>query len=194
MRAAARGVRLVAMELVPRITRAQSMDALSSMATIAGYKAVLLAAEALPQNVSDAQHGRRHGHGRARVSSSAPAWRGSRPSPRPGAWARESRPTTCGRPSRNRSRALAPGSSSCRSRPATRRTPGGYARAQDESFYRRQRELMHKTVAASDVVITTAAIPGKQRAGSRHTARWWPRCRQVRSSSISRPSGVATVS
>jgi NAD(P) transhydrogenase subunit alpha len=39
---------------------------------------------------------------------------------------------------------------------------GGYARAQDESFYRRQRELMAKTVAGSDVVITTAAIPGKK--------------------------------
>ena len=46
---AARGARLVAMELVPRITRAQSMDALSSMATIAGYKAVLLAAGTLPR-------------------------------------------------------------------------------------------------------------------------------------------------
>ena len=39
---------------------------------------------------------------------------------------------------------------------------GGYARAQDESFYRRQREMMAKVVAGSDVVITTAAIPGKR--------------------------------
>jgi NAD(P) transhydrogenase subunit alpha len=39
---------------------------------------------------------------------------------------------------------------------------GGYARAQDETFYARQRELLHKTVAASDVVITTAAVPGKR--------------------------------
>ena len=46
---AARGVSFFAMELIPRITRAQSMDALSSMATIAGYQAVLLAADALPQ-------------------------------------------------------------------------------------------------------------------------------------------------
>jgi NAD(P) transhydrogenase subunit alpha len=37
---------------------------------------------------------------------------------------------------------------------------GGYAKAQDEAFYRRQRELMGKVVAASDVVITTAAVPG----------------------------------
>src|SRR6476469_7070054 len=46
---AERGVMLFAMELIPRITRAQSMDVLSSMATIAGYKAVILAAEALPR-------------------------------------------------------------------------------------------------------------------------------------------------
>jgi NAD(P) transhydrogenase subunit alpha len=50
MRAIAeRGASLIAMELVPRITRAQSMDVLSSMATIAGYKAVLLAAATLPR-------------------------------------------------------------------------------------------------------------------------------------------------
>src|SRR5215472_11655413 len=46
---AERGVSFLAMELMPRITRAQSMDALSSMATVAGYKAVLLAADALPR-------------------------------------------------------------------------------------------------------------------------------------------------
>jgi proton-translocating NAD(P)+ transhydrogenase subunit alpha len=39
---------------------------------------------------------------------------------------------------------------------------GGYAKAQDESFYRRQREMMAKVVAASDVVVTTAAVPGMQ--------------------------------
>jgi NAD(P) transhydrogenase subunit alpha len=39
---------------------------------------------------------------------------------------------------------------------------GGYAKAQDESFYRRQREMMTRVVAANDVVITTAAIPGKK--------------------------------
>jgi NAD(P) transhydrogenase subunit alpha len=46
---AGRGVTSFAMELIPRITRAQSMDALSSMATIAGYKAVILAADTLPR-------------------------------------------------------------------------------------------------------------------------------------------------
>src|SRR5207237_6435074 len=43
------GARLFAIELMPRITRAQSMDGLSSQATVAGYKAVLVAAEALPK-------------------------------------------------------------------------------------------------------------------------------------------------
>lgn len=44
-----RGVTLFALELLPRITRAQSMDVLSSMATVAGYRAVVLAAERLPK-------------------------------------------------------------------------------------------------------------------------------------------------
>src|SRR4051812_4776748 len=44
-----RGVSLFALELMPRITRAQSMDVLSSMATVAGYRAVLMAAIALPK-------------------------------------------------------------------------------------------------------------------------------------------------
>ena len=44
-----RGLTTFAMELIPRITRAQSMDALSSMATVAGYKAVVLAAASIPR-------------------------------------------------------------------------------------------------------------------------------------------------
>ena len=67
-----------------------------------------------------------------------------------------------GRPSRNRFKASARASSSCRLRPSNAQDTGGYATAQDESFYRRQREMMMKTVAATDVVITTAAIPGKK--------------------------------
>jgi NAD(P) transhydrogenase subunit alpha len=39
---------------------------------------------------------------------------------------------------------------------------GGYAKAQDESFYRRQREMMARVIAANDVVITTAVVPGKK--------------------------------
>ena len=59
-RSAPTGVNLFSMELMPRITRAQSMDALSSMATIAGYKGVLLAATTLPRMFPDAHDGCRH--------------------------------------------------------------------------------------------------------------------------------------
>ncbi len=62
-RYAAAGLSALAMELIPRTTLAQSMDALSSQASIGGYKAVLLAAEALPEVLSDADH--RGGHGAA---------------------------------------------------------------------------------------------------------------------------------
>ena len=71
---------------------------------------------------------------------------------------------------------------------------GGYAKAQDESFYKRQREMMLKVVAASDVVITTALIPGKRapiladhRDGGGHAA-------GLGRSSTSRPSAAATAS
>ena len=58
------GVTGFAMEWLPRITRAQSMDVLSSQANIAGYKAVLLAANEYARFVPDADDRRRHGQGR----------------------------------------------------------------------------------------------------------------------------------
>ena len=61
------GATLFSMELVPRITRAQSMDALSSMASMAGYKAVLIAASTLAAPVSHDDHGGRHGGPGARA-------------------------------------------------------------------------------------------------------------------------------
>ena len=45
---------------------------------------------------------------------------------------------------------------------AAAETKGGYAQEMDEEFYRKQRELMARVVAESDVVITTAAVPGKK--------------------------------
>ena len=62
-----RGVVAFAMESIPRITRAQAMDALSSQATVAGYKAVLLAADRVPEALSDADDGRRHDRAGARA-------------------------------------------------------------------------------------------------------------------------------
>ncbi len=59
---ASKGVSSFSMELMPRITRAQSMDALSSMATVGGYKAVLLAADTLPRLCPDADHRRGNDH------------------------------------------------------------------------------------------------------------------------------------
>ena len=117
---AAKGVSLFALELLPRITRAQSMDVLSSQATIAGYRAVLLAADAIAQNVPHDDHGRRHAQRREGVRRSARAWPVCRPSPRPAAWARPCRPTTFARPSRSRCRASGASSSRCRWRPLRR--------------------------------------------------------------------------
>ena len=77
-------------------------------------------------------------------------------------WRARSRPTTSARRSRNRFRASARRFVELPIEAADAQDAGGYAKAQDESFYRRQREMMLKTVAATDVVITTAAIPGKR--------------------------------
>ena len=94
---AARGVGALAMERVPRTTRAQAMDALSSQAILAGYKAVLLGAEALPRILPMMT---------TAAGTLAPArafvlgagrGRALRPSPPPGGWARWSRPSTCAR-------------------------------------------------------------------------------------------------
>ncbi len=61
-----RGITSFAMELVPRISRAQSMDALSSQASVAGYKAVLIAANTLEKIPAHADHRRGHHPARRR--------------------------------------------------------------------------------------------------------------------------------
>jgi NAD(P) transhydrogenase subunit alpha len=158
---AARGARLLAMELVPRITRAQSMDALSSMATIAGYKAVLLAAATLPRmfpmlNTAAGTVAAARvliiGAGVAGLQAIASARRlGARVE------AYDVRPAV-----KEQIQSLGARFVEVPIDAADAQDAGGYARAQDEAFYQRQRELLHKTVAASDVVITTAAIPGRR--------------------------------
>jgi NAD(P) transhydrogenase subunit alpha len=158
---AGRGAILFAMELVPRITRAQSMDALSSMATIAGYKAVLLAADALPRmfpmlntaaGTVTAARVFIVGAGVAGLQAIATARRlGARVE------AYDVRPAV-----REQIQSLGARFVEMPLETAQTQDAGGYAKAQDESFYRRQREMMLKTVAGSDVVITTAAIPGKR--------------------------------
>jgi len=156
-----RGATLVAMELVPRITRAQSMDALSSMATIAGYKAVLLAATSLPRmfpmlNTAAGTVAAARvfviGAGVAGLQAIATARRlGARVE------AYDVRPAV-----KEQIQSLGARFVEMPIEAGDAQDAGGYAKAQDESFYRRQRELMAKTLAATDVVITTAAIPGKK--------------------------------
>jgi NAD(P) transhydrogenase subunit alpha len=158
---AARGASLFSMELMPRITRAQSMDALSSMASIAGYKAVLLAASELPRMFPMMMTAAGTiaparvfviGAGVAGLQAIASARRlGARVE------AYDVRPAV-----REQVESLGARFVELPLETAASEDKGGYAKAQDETFYRRQRELMAKSVAASDVVITTAAVPGKK--------------------------------
>jgi NAD(P) transhydrogenase subunit alpha len=158
---AERGARLVAMELVPRITRAQSMDALSSMATIVGYKAVLLAATTLPRmfpmlNTAAGTVAAARvfivGAGVAGLQAIATARRlGARVE------AYDVRPAV-----KEQIQSLGARFVEMPLEAGDAQDSGGYAKAQDESFYRRQREMMLKTVSSTDAVITTAAIPGKR--------------------------------
>ena len=156
---AATGATAFALELLPRITRGQSMDALSSAATIVGYKAVLLAADALPKmmpmlmtaagTVSPARVFV-IGAGVAGLQAIATARRlGAVVEAYDVRAAVKDQIQSLG--ARFVELPLETGGAEDK---------GGYAKAQDESFYRRQRELLAKVVADSDVVIGTAAVPG----------------------------------
>ena len=158
---AATGATLLSMELMPRITRAQSMDALSSMATIAGYKGVLLAANNSPRmfpmlmtaagTISSARVFI-VGAGVAGLQAIATARRlGAKVE------AYDVRPAV-----KEQVQSLGGKFVELPIETADSEDKGGYARAQDESFYRRQREMMLKVVAGNDIVITTALIPGKR--------------------------------
>ncbi len=156
-----KGVRAFALELLPRISRAQSMDVLSSMATIAGYKAVLLAAEALnkifPMMITAAGTLAPAkvfvvGAGVAGLQAIATARRLGA-----AVQAYDVRPAVREQVESLEAKFLEIELSSEDGEGA-----GGYAKAMDEDFYRRQREMMSQVVAESDVVITTAAVPGKK--------------------------------
>ncbi|MCY4508186.1 MAG: Re/Si-specific NAD(P)(+) transhydrogenase subunit alpha [Acidobacteria bacterium] len=157
---AARGATAFSMELIPRITRAQSMDALSSMATIAGYKAVLVAAEALPRMFPMMMTAAGTvtparvfvvGAGVAGLQAIASARRlGAKVE------AYDVRPAV-----KEQVESLGASFVDLPLDTAGSEDAGGYARAQDETFYARQREMMGRVVAASDVVVTTALIPGR---------------------------------
>lgn len=156
---AEKGINGVALELVPRITRAQAMDVLSSMAMIAGYKSVLMAAVAanrlFPMNMTaagtlNASRVFVMGAGVAGLFACATAKRlGSiveaydvRPAAREQILSVGAKPVEL-----DLDTAAAEGK-------------GGYAQAQGEDFLKRQRELMTEVISRMDVVITTAAVPG----------------------------------
>jgi H+-translocating NAD(P) transhydrogenase subunit alpha len=154
------GASLFSLEMVPRITRAQSMDVLSSQATIAGYRAVLLGAVELPKmfpmlmtaaGTLSAARVFVVGAGVAGLQAIATARR-------MGAivQAYDVRAAT-----REQVESLGGKFVELKLEAGEAEDKGGYAKALGEEFYRRQRELLASVVAQSDVVITTAAIPGQ---------------------------------
>jgi NAD(P) transhydrogenase subunit alpha len=157
---AATGASLFALELIPRTTRAQAMDVLSSMATIAGYRAVLLAAIELPRmfpllmTAAGTLTPARVfviGAGVAGLQAIATARR----------LGGVVRGYDVREAAAEQVESLGAKFVVLQMQTSDAEDQGGYARAQDEDYYRRQRELLGEVVAQSDVVITTAAIPGK---------------------------------
>ena len=158
---ASAGVTAFSVELIPRTTRAQSMDALSSMGTICGYKAVLMAAETsvriFPMMTTAA----------GTITPARVFVIGA---------------GVAGLQAISTARRLGAVASAYDMRPAAKeqvqslggrfvelpieaqnaQDARGYGTAQDETFYARQRELLTRVVAESDVVITAAVIPGKK--------------------------------
>ncbi len=158
---AGKGVTSFAVEMMPRTTRAQSMDALSSMATACGYKAVLIAADTLPKFLPMLTTAAGTitpsrvliiGVGVAGLQAIATARRlGAVVS------AYDLRPVV-----KEQVQSLGARFVELAIEAKEAQDARGYARAQDEAFYAKQRELLGRVVAESDVVITTAVVPGKK--------------------------------
>jgi NAD(P) transhydrogenase subunit alpha len=155
------GASFFALELMPRITRAQSMDALSSMATISGYKAVLLAASHLPKMFPMLMTAAGTitpakvfvlGAGVAGLQAIASARRlGAIVS------AYDVRPAV-----KEQVESVGAKFVTLEVDSQGSEDKSGYAKAMDEAFYRRQRELMTEVLHEQDVVISTAAVPGRK--------------------------------
>ena len=157
---AATGATLFAMELIPRITRAQGMDILSSMATIAGYKAVLMAADALPRMfpLLMTAAGTLTPARVLIIGAGVAGLQGIATARRLGAvvQAYDVRPAV-----KEQIESLGAEFIELAIDAGDSEDAGGYAKAQDETFYRRQREELAKVAGQNDVVVTTAAIPGQ---------------------------------
>jgi NAD(P) transhydrogenase subunit alpha len=158
---AAKSISAFAMDMMPRISRAQPMDALSAMSTVSGYKAVLLAASRLPRffpllmtAAGTVQPARVFiiGAGVAGLQAIGTARR-------LGAIveAYDTRPAA-----REQVESLGGKFVELELKAEKAEAATGYATAQTEEFYRRQRELMAICVRRADVVITTALVPGKR--------------------------------
>ncbi|HEU4748972.1 MAG TPA: Re/Si-specific NAD(P)(+) transhydrogenase subunit alpha [Gemmatimonadaceae bacterium] len=158
---AGREVVAMSMELVPRTTRAQMMDALSSQSTVAGYKAVLIAANALqkffPMLMTAAGTVRPAkvlviGAGVAGLQAIATARR-------IGAVveAFDTRPVV-----KEQVQSLGATFVELDVHAAEAQDAGGYAKELSEDHIRREKELIHKRAALADVIITTALVPGKR--------------------------------
>ena len=158
---AGRRITVFAMERVPRITRAQKMDALSSMSTVAGYKAVLLAAEALPRFfplLMTAAGTIPPAH--VFVLGAGVAWlQAIATSRRLGAVveAFDVRPAVREEVQSLGATFVAPEAVSESAVGA-----GGYAKALAEEQEKRMREVISGSVQNSDVVISTANVPGRR--------------------------------
>ena len=155
------GVSQIALEMVPRITRAQSMDVLSSMATIAGYRAVLHAAYQLPRmfplnmtaaGTLSAARVFIIGAGVAGLQAAATAKRlGAIVS------AYDVRPDC-----REQVESVGARFVELELEAEDAEDAGGYAKEQTEDFLTRQRAFMAEVASEHDIIITTAAIPGRQ--------------------------------
>lgn len=156
---AAYGITAFSLELLPRISRSQSMDALSSQASLAGYKAVLMAANRLgkffPMLMTAAgtippARVLVLGAGVAGLQAIATARR-------LGAVveAYDVRPAV-------KEEVKSLGASFLELELEAQKGEGGYAREQSEEFLTKQRKMLTERVAVADVVITTAAIPGRR--------------------------------
>ena len=158
---AARQITAFSMELMPRITRAQPMDALSAMSTIAGYKAVLIAATRLPKFfpllmtaagtitparvfVIGAGVAGLQAIGTARRLGAVVEAYDTRPAVKEQVESLGAKFAELGLAAKDAE------------------DKSGYAKAQSEEFYRKQQEMMSKYVTAADVVIPTALVPGQR--------------------------------
>src|SRR5579871_1927705 len=155
------GVTAFSVELMPRTTRAQSMDALSSMATVCGYKAVLLAAETSPRifPMMTTAAGTITPSRVFVIGAGVAGLQAISTARRLGAVASayDMRPVV-----KEQVQSLGGRFVELPLEAKDTQDARGYARQQDETFYQRQRELLGHVVAESDVVITTAVVPGKK--------------------------------